>query len=215
MIPREASTVRSHEMPTEPPTPEQLEEQLRVFNLKPGATLEEIKKRKSFMTRVMHEDVVAPQLKDQAREEMIRINAAWEVINAWFHANPGAKATPKNESATATAGQAGQAPGAHDDEEDWEQFEKNKAKHWSGEGVSLAELDRKRRYDMIVTSRRNLIIKLKVAGGVILAIGGFTSLSPSDAAFDVWTLMLIVYLIWLFHPKAKAKTEQWIEKEHL
>jgi hypothetical protein len=92
-------------MPTDPPTPEQLEEQLRVFGLKLGATLDEIKKRKAFMTKVMHEDVVAPQLKDQAHEEMIRINAAWEVINAWFTANPDAKATPINESPKASAGQ--------------------------------------------------------------------------------------------------------------
>ena len=201
-------------MPTDPPTPEQLEEQLRVFGLKLGATLDEIKKRKAFMTKVMHEDVVAPQLKDQAREEMIRINAAWEVINAWFKANPDAQATPINESPKASAGQQNQAPGV-DDDEDWEQFEKNKARQWSGEGVSLSELDRKRSRDMLVTARRNLIIKLKVAGGVLLALGGFTSLSPSDAAFDIWTVMLIAYLIWLFHPKAKAKTEQWIEKEQL
>jgi len=201
-------------MPTDPPTPEQLEEQLRVFGLKLGATRDEIKKRKAFMTKVMHEDVVAPQLKDQAREEMIRINAAWEVINAWFKANPDAKATPINESPKASAGQQNQAPGA-DDDEDWEQFEKNKARQWSGEGVSLAELDRKRSRDMLVTARRNLIIKLKVAGGVLLALGGFTSLSPSDASFDIWTIMLIAYLIWLFHPTAKAKTEQWIEKEQL
>ena len=201
-------------MPTDPPTPEQLEEQLRVFGLKLGATLDEIKKRKAFMTKVMHEDVVAPQLKDQAREEMIRINAAWEVINAWFKANPDAKATPINESPKASAGQQNQDPGA-DDDEDWEQFEKNKARQWSGEGVSLAELDRKRSRDMLVTARRNLIIKLKVAGGVLLALGGFTSLSRSDTAFDIWTVMLIVYLIWLLHPKARAKTEQWIEKEQL
>jgi hypothetical protein len=208
------SVLRSYEMPTEPPTAEQLEEHLHTFGLRPGATLEEIKKRKSFLTRVMHEDVVAPQLKDQAREEMIRINAAWEVINAWFKANPDAKATPKNEGARATTGQQSQSPETGDDE-DWETFEKNRARHWSGESISLAELDRKRRYDMIVTSRRNLIIKLKVAGGVLLALGGFTSLSPSNTAFDVWTLMLIAYLIWLFHPKAKAVTEKWIEKEQL
>ena len=164
-------------MPTDPPTPEQLEEQLRVFGLKLGVTLDEIKKRKAFMTKVMHEDVVAPQLKDQAREEMIRINAAWEVINAWFKANPDAKATPINESPKASAGQQNQAPGA-DDDEDWEQFEKNKARQWSGEGVSLAELDRKRSRDMLVTARRNLIIKLKVAGGVLLADWRFYFLIP-------------------------------------
>ena len=85
-------------MPTEPPTTEQLEEQLRVFGLKLGATLEEIKKRKGFMTKVMHEDIVAPQLKDQAHEEMIRINAAWEVINAWFKANRTRKQHPSTKA---------------------------------------------------------------------------------------------------------------------
>lgn len=202
----------------ETPTAEQLEEHLLVFSLTPGASLEEIKKRKAFMVKVMHEDVVAENMKDQAREEMVRINNAWEAINSWFQANPGQTTTPVSEKTTAKASNSETQGGAavRDDVEDWEAFEKRKRTEWNQDGVSLEHLDRKRRSDIQVRSRRDLVVKAKISTGVILGLW-FLSLcfASNDVLFEARLFCLvaiIAYWTCLLNGKIKAKIEAWIEK---
>lgn len=202
----------------EAPTVEQLEEHLRVFGLAPGASLDEIKKRKSFMAKVMHEDVVAENMKDQAREEMIRINLAWEQLNAWFKANPEAKETPKNEKKqTSSGGQA--STSSDDDDEDWEAWERRKKAQWKGEGVTLEQLDLQRRTELAKKSRRGLVANCKIYAGVGLGLWFFllciASAFASGALFLPQLLCLgsiAVYLCLLFHPLAKQKIDKWVEK---
>ena len=202
----------------ETPTAEQLEEHLLVFSLTPGASLEEIKKRKAFMVKVMHEDVVAENMKDQAREEMVRINNAWEAINSWFKANPGQTTTPIIEKKSASTSNSKTQGGAtaDADDEDWEAFEKRKRTQWNHDGVSLEQLDRKRRTDIQVRSRRDLVVKAKISTGVILGLWFFTlCFGSNDVLYGARVFCLIsiiAYWTCLLNGKIKAKIEAWIEK---
>jgi len=200
------------------PTIDELEAHLRVFSLPLGVTKAEVKERWQLLVQLVHPDKVPEALKGKATEEMIRINNSWEAINTWFKANPDAKATPEKEAPkkSAAAGDEKGSPGDdHEDEDDWENFEKKQRARWkSQDGVSLVELDRKRRHDMLVGNRRDAVGKAKVVGAVLLVMGGAVTSAhgAADLPFDMWTLTLIAYLLWIFHPKAKAKTEEWIER---
>ena len=207
----------------EPPTLEELKEALSAFRLKLGATLQQIKKRKGFLTKITHEDVVAGDLKEQAREEMIQINAAWEVIDAWFKANPGQTATPtedatpgsaKSESKTSTGDASGNDPDFDDeDPEDWNNWKSNVQNRWTGQTSSLEQLDEKRRRDLIINARREFVMKVKVGVGVAIAIGFCLMPASTIGFFSLWNLTVIAYLLWLFLPKAKQATEKWIQME--
>jgi hypothetical protein len=200
----------------EAPTVEQLEEHLRVFGLAPGASLEEIKKRKAFLAKVMHEDVVSEKMKPQAREEMIRINLAWERINAWFKANPDKTETPKSEKKTADPG-ASSSP-ENEDDEDWEAWERRKKSQWKGEGITLEQLDLQRRKELSKKSRRGLVANCKIYVG--LGLGAWFFLlclaAAGGASFFLPQILCLgsigVYLVCLFHPKAKAMLDEWVEK---
>lgn len=195
-----------------PPTTEELEQHLRVFSLAPGASLPEIKKRWLFLVKNLHPDKVDNDQKDAATAYMIQVNAAWEAINTWFKAHPDAQTTPEKEPAKeSSTNNAGAVDDA--DEDDWEAFERKQQARWkSQDGVSLAELDRKRRHDIVVRARRDAVVKAKIVAPIILFISAGIS-RASDFMFDAWVVSLVLYLIWVFHPKAKAKTEEWIEKE--
>lgn len=208
-------------MPAAPPTIDELEEHLRVFSLPLGVSLAQVKERWSFMVQVSHPDIVPGKLKDKASEEMIRINNAWEGVNTWFKANPDTKTTPLKESSSTSSSdsennntqQSNTTGGADDD--DWEAFERNQRARWTAQdGVSMAELDLSRRRNMIISERRNLIFKGRIGIGVMLFLGGFIFTGPgaSSGTFDCWFVILIAYLIWQFHPKARKKTEEWIER---
>ena len=211
-------------MPKDPPTVEELKEALSSFRLKPGCTLQQIKKRKSFLTKTLHEDVVASELKEEAREEMIQVNAAWEVIDAWFKANPGATATPSDEGNTKTesgrteskAGSGGETSSDPDfddeDPEDWNNWKNNVQNRWTGQTSSLEQLDAKRRRDIIVNARREFIVKCKWGVAVVILVG-IVFAADSINVFTVWNITVIAFLIWQFHPKAKEATEKWIEME--
>ena len=187
-------------MTEEAPTLEELKQALWIFRLKPGASLEEIKKRKAFLMKTMHEDVVAENLKEAAREELIQINASWEVIDRWFKANPGQARTPEESV-------------SDDDPEDWENWKKQNENRWSSSDASLQELDNKRRRDIIVSARREFVIKSKYGIAAVILIGMFLMPVTTIGFFSLWNIALVAYLIWLFHPKAKAATEKWIEME--
>lgn len=201
----------------EAPTVEQLEEHLRVFGLAPGASLEEIKKRKAFMTKVMHEDVVAENMKEQAREEMIRINLAWEQINTWFKANPDAKETPKSEKKQASSDKSSAAADSEDDE-DWENWERRKKAQWKGEGVTLEQLDLQRRKELAKKSRRGLVSNCKIYVGVGLGLWFFLLCIASVGVGNLFLPQILclgsiaAYVFCLLNPTAQEKINEWIEK---
>lgn len=202
----------------EAPTIEQLEEHLRVFGLAPGASLEEIKKRKAFLAKVMHEDVVSEKMKPQAREEMIRINLAWEQVNAWFKANPGATETPKAEKTSDSASKKAESVDDEDDDEDWESWERRKKAKWKGDGITLEQLDIQRRHDLRKKSRRGLVANCKLYVGVALGIWFFLLCIASAGGLSLFLPQMLclvsigTYIFCLCHPRVKNKIDDWIEK---
>lgn len=161
---------------------------LLIFGLAPGASLEEIKQRKQFKTRVTHPDVVPHDLREQANEELAKMNAAWDEINAWFAEHPEETRTPQpaGEEKPSEA-----APPQMDDADcpDFEQWMKNQGNAW-GVDVSLdiEQLERQRRQKLAIASRRDLVIKAKFAAGIVLALAFWCTCfaAKNQSARDTW-----------------------------
>lgn len=168
---------------------------LLIFGLAPGASLDEVKERKHFKTRVTHPDVVPADLRDKANEELAKMNAAWDELNAWFTAHPEETNTPKqvSEAASAEERPPGEAPKdrrqSEDECPDFEDWVKNQGNAW-GVDVSLdiEQLERQRRQKLAVSARRDLVVKAKFAVGILLAIAFVSTCfgGINQPARDAW-----------------------------
>lgn len=162
---------------------------LLVFGLAPGATLDEIKARKQFKTRVTHPDIVAPELRDQATEEVARLNAAWDEIKAWFEEHPEETATPHDAPPQDAEPDNPSEAGNDDGFPDFEDWVENQGKTWGADvSLDIEQLEKQRRRKLAVAARRDLFVKAKFAVAIVLTIGVFSVCfnAKNQSARDAW-----------------------------